>query len=155
MRLLALTVATAAVLAFAFSQTPRVLAQGSDRGAASQPLQLDGGPPLGSDNGGQSFGGRSEGAEHAAGVGSEISQTRVGKTGKTTIRGRSQTRIGLSSQPRHRLVIRKRGLRVVAFNEPWHRFVIHRHGRHVAPWHRFVIHRHGRRVVGFSEPRRV
>src|SRR5260370_39829849 len=78
-RLLALTVAAVAVVAFAFPQTPRVLAQGSDSGAVGRPLQLDGGPSLGSDNRGQSFGGRTE---QSAGVRSEKAQTSTRNTGQ-------------------------------------------------------------------------
>jgi hypothetical protein len=126
MRLLALTVATASVLAFAFPQTPRVLAQGSDSGAVGRPLQLDGGSSLGSDNRGQSFGGRSEGTEPSAGVRSEKSQTDIAKTGETTVRGRSRSRIGLSSRPRHRFVIHRRGRRFVEFNEPKRHVLISR-----------------------------
>src|SRR5882672_5243087 len=121
MRLLALTIATASVLAFAFPQTPRVLAQGSDSGAVGRPLQLDGGPSLGSDNRGQSSGGRTE---QSAGVRSEEDQTSSGKTGETTIRERSRTSVGLSSERKHRVVIYKRGHHVVAFNGPRHRFAI-------------------------------
>jgi hypothetical protein len=139
MRLLAVTVVSATVLAFAFPQTPRVLAQWSDSGAANRPLQLDGGPSLGSDNRGQSFGGQSEGTEQSGASSSEKSQARVGKTGETAFRGRSQTHIGLSFQSRHRVVIHKRGPRFFAFNHPRHRF---------------VIHRRGHRVVAFNEPRR-
>ena len=156
MRVLALTVATASVLAFAFPQIPRVLAQGSDSGAVGRPLQLDGGPSLGSDNHGQSSGGGSERTEPSAGVRSENSQTPIGKTGETTVRGRSRSRIGLSSERKHRVVIYKRGHRVVAFNGPRHRFAIHRHGHHLlafsGPRHRFVVHRHGRRYVAFNDP---
>src|SRR5467141_1313789 len=152
MRLLALTVATVTVVAFAFPQTPRVLAQGFDTGAVGRPLQLDGGPSLGSDNRGQS-GGRTE---QSAGVRSEKDQTSSGKTGETTIRERSQTSTGLSSERKHRVVIYKRGHRVVAFNRLRHRFAIHRHGNHLLAFsgsrHRFVIHRHGRRFVAFNEP---
>ena len=153
MRLFALTVATASVLAFAVSQTPRVLAQGSENGAVGRPLQLDGGPSLGSDNRGQSSGGRTE---QSAGARSEKDQTSSGKTGETTIRERSQTSTGLSSERKHRVVIYKRGHRVVAFNGPRHRFAIHRHGHHLlafsGPRHRFVVHRHGRRYVAFNDP---
>src|SRR6267154_2104365 len=85
MRLLALTVTTATVLAFAVPQTSRVLAQGSDTGAVGRPLQLDGGPSLGSDNRGQSSGGGSERSEPSAGVRSENNQTHIGKTGETTV----------------------------------------------------------------------
>jgi len=137
MRLLALTIATASVLAFAFPQTPRVLAQGSDSGAVGRPLQLDGGPSLGSDNRGQSSGGGSERTEPSVGVRSEKSQTQIGKTSETTVRGRSRSRIGWSSRPRHRFVFHRRGHHLVAFN---------------GPRHRFVIHRHGRRYVAFTEP---
>jgi hypothetical protein len=62
---LALNVATAAVLAFAFPPGPQVLAQGYDNGIG-RPLQLDGGP-AGSDNPGQT-GSRSEGSEPSAGT---------------------------------------------------------------------------------------
>ncbi len=153
MRLLALTVATATVVAFAFPQTPRVLAQGSDSGAVGRPLQLDGGPSLGSDNRGQSSSGRTE---QSAGVRSEEDQTSSGKTGETTIRERSRTSVGLSSERKHRVVIYKRGHHVVAFNGPRHRFAIHRHGHHLlafsGPRHHFVIHRHGRRYVALNDP---
>src|SRR5258707_15634878 len=102
MRLLALTVATASVLAFAFPAGP-VLAQGYDNGAVGRPLQLDGGSSLGSDSRGQSFDGRSKGTEQPAGVTSEKGQTRIGKTGETAVRARSQTHLGLKHRLSHRL----------------------------------------------------
>jgi hypothetical protein len=139
MRLLALTVATASVLAFAFPEGP-VLAQGHDDGAVGRPLQLDGGPSLGSDSRGQSFGRRSEGTEQPAGVTSEKSQIRIGQTGETTARVRSQTHIGLRYRVRHSLALHRRSHHVFVFHVP-------RHG--------FVIHRHGRRFVAFSEPASV
>jgi len=139
MRSLAVTVATASVLALAFPQGP-VLAQGYDNGAVGRPLQLDGGPSLGSDSRGQSFGGRSEGTEQPAGVTSEKSQVRIGKTGETTIRARSQTHIGLRYRLTQRLALHQRRHHVFAF--------------HVQR-HRFVIHRHGRRLVASSEPASV
>src|SRR5260370_13605299 len=113
MRPRTITVATTAVLAFALSQTPRVLAQGHDDGAGGRPLQLDGGSPLGSDNRGQTSG-RSEGTEQSAGVASEKSQARGVKTGETAIRGRSQTRVGWRFRTRRHLVMHKRGHRVFA-----------------------------------------
>ena len=156
MRLLALTVGTACVLAFAVPPAPRVLAQGSDTGAVGRPLQLDGGPSLGSDNRGQSSGGGSERTEPSAGVRSEKDQTGAGKIGETTIGERSNASIGLSSERKHRVVIHRRGHRVVAFNAPRHRFAIHRYSHHLVafsgPRHRFVIQRHGRRFVAFNDP---
>ena len=140
MRVFVLKVATAMVLAFAFPQTPRVWAQGSGSGVASQPLQLDGGPSLGSDQRGQSSGGRSEDAERTGSVSSEKSQTGLGKASETTIRGRSHSRIGLSSQPRHRVVIHRYGRRLFAFHKPTHRFVIHRRGRRVVAETRIAPH---------------
>jgi hypothetical protein len=136
MRLLTLTVATATVLTFAFSQTPRVLAQGRDDGAVGRPLQLDGGPSLGSSNRGQ-ISGRSEGAEPSAGHGSEKTQTEIEKTGESKIHGRSHTHVGWSSLARHRFVFHRRG---------HHVFALH------VPRHPFVIHRYGRRFVAFNEP---
>ena len=136
MRLLALTVATASVLAFTFP-AGRVLAQGNDNGAVGRPLQLDGGSSLGSDSRGQSLGGRSERTEQPAGVTSEKSQIRIGKIDETTIRPRSQTHIGLRHRLRHRLALHKRSHHLFAFH---------------AQRHRFVIHRHGRRFVALSEP---
>ena len=138
MRLLALAVATASVLAFAFP-AGRVLAQGYDDGAVGRPLQLDGGSSLGSDSRGQSLGGRSERTEQPAGVTSEKSQIRIGKIDETTIRPRSQTHIGL----RHRLALHKRSHHLFAFHAQ-------RHLAFHAQRHRFVIHRHGRRFVAFS-----
>src|SRR6266436_5260159 len=105
------------LLAFAVPQTARVLAQGSDSGAVGRPLQLDGGSSLGSDNRGQSSGG-SECTEPSAGVRSEKDQTSTGKTSETTIRDRSHTSIGLSSERKHRVVIHRHSRRFVAFNEP-------------------------------------
>ena len=136
MRLLALAVATASVLAFAFP-AGRVLAQGYDDGAVGRPLQLDGGPSLGSDSRRQSSGARSEATEQPAGVTAEQSQTRIGKTDETTARVRSQTHIGLRYRLRHGLAHHKRSHRVFAFHPQRHRF---------------VIPRHGRRFVAFSEP---
>jgi hypothetical protein len=129
MKLLTITVATAAVLIFALS--PRLLAQGSDDGAVGRPLQLDGGPSLGSDNRGQT-GARSQTIEPSAGTTSRKSQTTIEQTGETAIRGRSKTHIGWRSRPRHRFAIYRRPRHVFAFRMPRHRFVIHRHG------HRFV-----------------
>jgi hypothetical protein len=131
MRILAVTFATATVLAFAFPQTPRVLAQGSDTGAVGRPLQLDGGPSLGSDNRGKSSGGGSERTEPSAGIRSEKDQTNAGKIGETTIGERSHASIGLSSERKHRVEMHRRGHRLVAFSAPRHRFAIHRHGHHL------------------------
>ena len=136
MRLLALTVATASVLAFTFP-AGRVLAQGNDNGAVGRPLQLDGGSSLGSDNRGQSSGGRSEGSERSAGVTSEKRQPPIGRTDAATVRAQSQTRTGLRYRLRHGLAHHKRSHRVFAFHPQRHRF---------------VIPRHGRRFVAFSEP---
>jgi hypothetical protein len=136
MRLLTLTVATAAALAFAFSQTPRVLAQGRDDGAVGRPLQLDGGPSLGSYNRGQ-ISGRPEGTEPSAGSRSEKTQTDIEKTGESNIRGRSHTHVGWNSRARHHFVFHRRGHYIFGFR---------------LPRHRFVIHRHGRRFVAFNEP---
>ena len=136
MRSLAVAVATAAVLAFAFPQGP-ARAQGHDDGAVGRPLQLDGGPSLGSDSRGQSSGGRSESSEQPAGVTSEKGQTRIGTTGETTARGRSQTHLGSRYRLRHSFALHRRGHHVFAFH---------------VPRHRFVIHRHVRRFVAFSEP---
>ena len=129
MRLLTLTVATAAVLAFAFSSTPQILAQGRDDGAVGRPLQLDGGPSLGSDNRGQ-INGRSEGTESSAGSrSSEKTQTDIEKTGESRVHGRSHRHFGWNSRARHRFVFHRRGHHIFAFRPPGHRFVIHRHGR--------------------------
>jgi hypothetical protein len=66
MRLFALHVATATVLALAFTQAPQVLAQSHNDGNIGRPLQLEGGPAVESDNLGQT-GSRSEGREPAIG----------------------------------------------------------------------------------------
>ena len=136
MRLLALTVATAAVLTFAFPQTRQVLAQSHDDGAVGRPLQLDGGPSLGSDNHEQ-IGSRSEGAEPSAGSASKKSQTDIEKTGETAIRERPDTHVRWRAGPRRGFATHKRSHHFFAFHVP-------RHG--------FVIHRHGRRFVAFNEP---
>src|SRR5258705_9765274 len=104
MRLPALTIAAATALTFAFPHIP-VLAQGYDDGAVGRPLQLDGGPSLGSDSRRQSSGARSEATEQPAGVTAEQSQTRIGKTDETTARVRSQTHIGLRYRLRHSLAL--------------------------------------------------
>jgi hypothetical protein len=149
MRLLALTVATASVLAFAFP-AGRVLAQGNDNGAVGRPLQLDGGSSLGTDSRGQSLGGRSERTEQPAGVTSEKGETRIGKADETSIRPHSQTHTGLRHPLRHRLALHKHRHHLFAFHAPRHHlFAFH------APRHRLVIHRHGRRLVAFSEPASV
>ncbi len=134
MRLLALTVATATVLTFAFSQ--KVLAQGHDDGAVGPTLRLDGGPPLGTDNRGQTSS-RSERTEPPAGVSSEKGQNGIEKTSQGAIRGRSHSHVGWHSRAKHRFVIHRRGHHIFAFHAPRHRF--------------FVIHRHGRRFVAFNE----
>jgi hypothetical protein len=116
----AVTVATAMVLAFAFLQTPPVLAQGGDIGAASRPFPLDGGPSPGSGNQGQSIGEQSKGAERSGDISSEKNQTRSGNAGETSFRG-------------HRMATHKRGRRVFVLDHPRHRILIHRRG------HRFVL----------------
>jgi hypothetical protein len=134
MRLLALAVATAMVLTFAFPQTPPVLAQSHDDGAVGPTLRLDGGPPLETDNRGS--GERSEGAQPSTAAGPEKGQTDIEKTEETTARGRPHSHVG--------------------WNHAQHRFMIHRRAHHIfafhAPRHPFVIHRHGRRFVKFNEP---
>jgi hypothetical protein len=168
MRSLALTVATVAVLALAFPQVPRVLAAddsdtlsgaGASRdGAASQTRMSDGE----SDKGGQSLSGRSESSEQSTGVKSKKSQARMrigAKTGKTSIRGRSQTSVGLSSEPKQRVVIHKHSRGVVALSEPRRGAVIHQRGRGTfafsgEPRRGVVIHKRGRGAVALSEPRR-
>jgi hypothetical protein len=124
MRLLTITVATAAVFTLAFS--PEVLAH--DDGAVGPTLRLDGGPSLGSDNRGQT-GTRSESTQPSTGTKSEKAQTGMEKTGETTIRSGSHTHIGLRSHAKHRFVFHRRGHHMMAFHMPRHRFVIHRHGR--------------------------
>jgi hypothetical protein len=129
MRLLALTVATTTMLTFAFPLAPRVLAQGTDDGAVGRPLQLDGGPSLGSDNHGQT-GSRSEATEAStSSKKSQVDQIAVEKTGETAIGGRSKTHGGWRLRPRHRFTMHKRRYHVFAFHMPRHRFVIHRRGR--------------------------
>jgi hypothetical protein len=135
MRLLALTVATTTMLTFAFPLTPQVLAQGTDDGAVGRPLQLDGGPSVGSDNRGQ-IGSRPEATEPSASA--KKSQIATEKTGETTIGGRSKTtatggrsktHVGWRLRPRHRFAMHKRRYHVFAFHIPRHRFVIHRRAR--------------------------
>jgi hypothetical protein len=129
MRLLASTVATTAMLTFAFPLTPLVLAQGTDDGAVGRPLQLDGGPSLGSDNHGQT-GSRSEASEAStSSKKSQVDQIAVEKTGETAISGRSKTHGGWRLRPRHRFTMHKHRYHVFAFHMPRHRFVIHRRGR--------------------------
>src|SRR5260370_23147166 len=99
-----LTIATAAVLTFAFSQS--VLAQSHDDGAVGRPLQLDGGSSLGSDNRG--IGARSEATEPSVGARSEKSQTGIEKTGEAHIPGRCHTHIGRSFRAKHRFAIHRR-----------------------------------------------
>jgi hypothetical protein len=129
MRLLALTVATTTMLTFALPLTPQVLAQGTDDGAVGRPLQLDGGPSLGSNNRGQT-GSRSEAAEpSASSKKGQIDQIAVDKTGETAIGGRSKTHSGWKHRPPHRFTMHRRRYHVFAFHMPRHRFVIHRRGR--------------------------
>jgi hypothetical protein len=123
MKLVAVTAVTAAVLAFALPRTPPVLAQASDIGAASRPFPLEGGPPAGSDNHGQSSGEQSEGTERSRDISSEKSQTRVGKAGESPLRGRRAAihrhgRHASLYHPRHYFWNHRRGRRVVALNEP-------------------------------------
>jgi hypothetical protein len=116
MKLLIVTVATAAVLAFAIPQTTPALAQGADVGAASRPFPLDGGPSAGSDDHGQSSE-KSEGSARSGDVSSEKNQTPSGKTGETELRG-------------HRVAIHKHSHRIIAISHSRHH-LLHRHGRHV------------------------
>jgi hypothetical protein len=126
MRLLALTVATTTMLTFAFPPAPQVLAQGTDDGAVGRPLQLDGGPSLGSDNHGQS-GSRPEGTEPSASA--KKSETAIEKTGETAVGGRSKTHLRWRLRPHHRFAMHKRRYHVFAFHMPRHRFLVPRHGR--------------------------
>jgi hypothetical protein len=142
MRSLALTVATATMLTLAFPLTPQALAQGTDDGALGRPLQLDGGPSVGSDNRGQT-GSRSETTEPSASF--KKSQPAVEKAGETAIGVRSKTHIGWRVRPRHRFAFHKRRYHVFAFHGPRQRFMMH------VPRHHFVIHRHGRRFVAVNE----
>jgi hypothetical protein len=132
MRILVVTFATATVLAFAFSQTPRVLAQGSDAGAVGRPFQLY--TPPGSGNRGH--GGPSEDTERSGAATSEKSETGIGNANETTIHG--------SSRARHRFVLQKRGHHFLAFHYPRHPFVIHRRG------HRFVAFNESSGSAGLS-----
>jgi hypothetical protein len=138
MRLLALSVATATVLALALPQTPPVLAQSRDDGAVGPTLRLDGGPPLGTDN--RETGARSERTEPSTGAGPEKGQTGIEKTDETIIRGRSHTHVGWNSRAKPRFVIHRRAHHIFAFH---------------APRRPFAIHRHGRRFVAFNEPSSV
>lgn len=134
MRLLALTVATAAMVAFAFSQTPRALAQGSET--------QSGASTSGAGAASQGVTGGSESSERPAGVTSE--------KGKTSVR--TETTKG-----RHTM-IHKRGRGVIAFKEPGRRVVIHKRGRGVVAFKEtgrgVVIHKRGRGAVAFREPGR-
>jgi hypothetical protein len=143
MRSLALTVATATMLTFAFPLIPQALAQGTDDGALGRPLQLDGGPSVGSEssNRGQ-IGPRSETTEPSAS--SKKSQPAIEKDGETAMGARSKTHTGWRLRPRHRFAIHKRRYHVFAFHVPRQRFMIH------MPRHHFVIHRHGRRFVAVN-----
>jgi hypothetical protein len=125
MRLPAVTAVTATVLALTFSQTPQVLAQDPDVGAASRPFPLDGGPSPGSDNQGQSLGRQSEGTERSGAVSSEKSETQVGETRETAPHGRKHFR------SRHHVVVHRRGRRLFAFSHRRHHAVIHRHGHRI------------------------
>jgi len=140
MKLLAFTVATATVLAFACPPT-RWFERRATTTARWPTAPVGRRAADGSDNRGQSFGGRSQDNEQSAGVKSEKNQTSTEKTGETTIRGRSHASAGLSSQRKHRIAAHLRGHRVVVFNGPRHRFAIHRHGYHLiafnGPRHRF------------------
>jgi hypothetical protein len=123
MKLSAATVVTATVLAFAFPQTPPVLAEGADVGAASRPFPLNDGSSPGAGNRGQSHGEQSQGTERSGDVGSEKSQTGIGNAGKTSFRGHRVHRHGhrhvfALNHPRHHLLIHRRGHRVAALNEP-------------------------------------
>jgi hypothetical protein len=137
MRLFALSVATAALVAFAIPQIPRVQAQGSNTQSGANASQSTGGQSRGSDgvstrgsnSRGASVGERSENSGRSAGVRSGRSQSSVGirtKSSETTVGGRSQTRIGVSSGIREDIVVkRKRAHGVITFNdEPRRRVVI-------------------------------
>jgi hypothetical protein len=132
MRILAVTFATATVLAFAFPQTPRVLAQGSDGGAVGRQFQLY--TPPGSGNRGH--GGPSEATEQSSAATSEKSQTGIGNADETTIHG--------SSRARHRFVLQKRGHHFLAFHYQRYPFAIRRRG------HRFVAFNESSGSAGLS-----
>jgi len=140
MRLIALSVATAALVAFAIPQIPRVQAQGSNtqsganasqsttgQSTTGQSRRSDGASTRGSNSRGASVGERSENAGRSAGVRSGKSQSHT-KSSETTVGGHSQTRIGVNSGSREDIVIkRKRAHGVVTFNdEPRRRVVIKR-----------------------------
>jgi hypothetical protein len=120
MKIPAMMVVAATVLAFAFPQAPPVLAQETEIGAASRPFPLHSGSSPESDNRGQTVSEHPDGNKRFGDVSSEKNQTRIGKTCETTFRG-------------HNVVIRSRSHRVVALNHSRHRLLIHRHG------HRFGV----------------
>jgi hypothetical protein len=143
MRLFALSVATAALVAFAIPQIPRVQAQGSNTQSGANASQSTGGQSRGSD-GASTRGSNSRGAavgerseNSGPGVRSGRSQSSVGirtKSSETAVGGRSQTRIGVSSGGREDIEVRrKRAHGVITFNdEPRRRVVIKRRQPDVA-----------------------
>jgi hypothetical protein len=122
MKLTAVTVVTATVLAFAFPQTPPVLAQEGEIGAASRPFPLNDRSSAGTDSRGQLLGEQSKGTERSDAVGSERRQTNAGET---AVRERSQNHIGLSHHPAHRIAAYKRGRRFFAISHHRHGLVTH------------------------------
>jgi len=132
MKLPVMTIVTSTVLAFTILQTTTVLAQETEIGAASRPFPLYGGPSQDSENRGQTVGERPDATKRSGEASSEKRETRVGKIGETTFRGRSQSHIGLSVHPRHRVAAHRRGRRSFAFRHRGHRFVTHRRGHRFA-----------------------
>ena len=159
MRLLRTIAASVALIGFAATQSPEVLAQGANpQTGASTSQSSAGGQVKGSVNvsaRGSAASGRSAGG-HAdnsgrTGVRSESSHTKVGvRSGsETTIRGRSQTRVGVSSGSREDIVLRrKRAHGVVVYNDEPERHVIIKKRRHpsiavAGEKDRIITRRHG------------
>lgn len=128
MRLAACTAVTATVLAFTFSQAPRVLALDSDLGASSRPFQLEGGSSPASDNQGQSAGRQSEGTERSGAAGSQKIQTQVEGSGMTAVRGHRHAKVGYHHRIRHHVAFHRRGRGWFTFNHRRRHWVIHRRG---------------------------
>jgi hypothetical protein len=159
MRLLRTIAASVALIGFAATQSPEVLAQGANpQTGASTSQSSAGGQVKGSVNvsaRGSAASGRSAGG-HAdnsgrTGVRSESSHTKVGvgSGSETTIRGRSQTRVGVSSGSREDIVLRrKRAPGVVVYNDELERHVIIKKRRHpsiavAGEKDRIITRRHG------------
>jgi hypothetical protein len=137
MNLRATIMATAAVAALAFAQTPQVLAQnagtkaGASTGAGgSGQMHGSGAPARPPSGGGQMSGGHAENSVGVSGKSGKAGMQIGVRSGGTTIREPSQTRVGMYSAGREDVILRRRRAHgTIVYNDEPSRHVVIRDRR--------------------------